>query len=224
MTSHAFNHFSNTVDDYDTVVDAVVIKNDELHNALIEPTKTLRSTITHALDLGCGTAHGMQLLKAAHPHAKILGVDFSERMLEKARKNTNDDSYSFLLKDIWDLEFDCTFDCIISAVTIHNLTAQQKEVLFRKISKWLVKDGIFINADFYKAEETRFNDQLHEIYLAYVRKNLKGAELEVWLEHIASDNPEKLSVQFKILEHAGFTPPSITWLHGNEAVYYCHKI
>lgn len=68
------------------------------------------------IDLGCGTGELTQKLSEILPGAKILGIDNSPEMLEKARLNTNS-SVSFELRAIEDIAGE--WDLIFSNAAIH---------------------------------------------------------------------------------------------------------
>lgn len=60
-------------------------------------------------DLGCGPGNSTRLLKQAFPCAKIVGIDNSENMIERARKECGD--IGFMQKDIRELtgQYDLLF-------------------------------------------------------------------------------------------------------------------
>lgn len=176
------------------------------------------------LDLGCGTGHGMRLILEAYPDATVVGVDFSEKMIANASKILSNPRASFVLTDICTYAPQEQFDCVISAITLHNLNDTMRENLCDKLSSLLPIGGLFVNADFYRAEDSHTDSLIHEIYLDHVKRALHGQELDVWLEHIASDNPQKLSTQFSSLQSRGFELPKLSWLFANEAVYSTKRI
>jgi ubiquinone/menaquinone biosynthesis C-methylase UbiE len=51
----------------------------------------LRDDPARIVDVGTGTGAGALTLARRFPHAEIVGVDLSERMLEQARRNTPED-------------------------------------------------------------------------------------------------------------------------------------
>ena len=58
MKKAIFDHFSKTVDDYDTVCCRVVMKNEELHKTLVDAIPFDTEKEIRIMDLGCGTGHG----------------------------------------------------------------------------------------------------------------------------------------------------------------------
>ena len=125
--------------------------------------------------------------------------------------------------DFTNIDFEGTYDVVVSAIAIHNNTHEQKRKLFKKISRLLRKGGVFINGDFVKGETKELNDGYGQIYKQYLEHNLKNKELKVWLHHaFEEDMPMKISQQFRILKRL-FSKVILTWQFANEAVYVCTK-
>ena len=71
------------------------------------------------VDLATGTGDLALVLKKALPHAKIVGVDFSEPMLAIARAKGLEET---ILADAMQLPFaDCSLDCVTIAFGLRNL-------------------------------------------------------------------------------------------------------
>lgn len=226
MNDTIYSHFSKTVDDYDTVSDKVVMKNDELHEQLIQAIPFPAEKPLRILDLGCGTGHGMLLVLNRFPRAHVTGVDFSPLMIEKSRKNLQAfaNRVTLVEHNFNTLAFPETYDVVISAIAIHNSTHEQKDALFKKIFLSLKEDGVFINGDFIEGESFEINQQYRHVYRKYLEENLDGNELRVWLKHaFEEDMPLALSRQFGFLKTHGFRHITLLWQFNNEAVYTAKK-
>lgn len=227
MIDEMYLHFTRTMGDYDTLVDSVVMKNDELHQVMVDSMNFERETKLNILDLGSGTGHGIKLILKKYPDSMITGVDFSKSAILDCKNKLKEysNNIKFIEQDIIDLEFeDNKFDVIISAVTIHNITHSQKEILFKKIFSWLKPNGCFINGDFIEGENKEIDNHYREIYRQYMVKRMHGRELEVWLDHaFIQDMPMKLSSQFEILRRVGFKNMFLLWQFVNESVYVAKK-
>lgn len=225
MSDAIYHHFSKTIDDYDTVADKVVMKNDELHNELAALVP-IRQFALKILDLGCGTGHGMSLLLKKLPYAYCTGIDFSPRMIAKARHNLQafSDRIVLIEANFNEIMFSERYDVIVSAIAIHNASHQQKRALFRKIFNALREGGIFINADFIEGESLEFNNQYKHTYKTYLEQQLSGDELQAWMRHaFEEDQPMKLSEQFALLRGYDFREIKLSWQYHNEAVYSATK-
>jgi len=221
MTEGIFTHFTKTVDDYNTVADKVVIKNNELHEQIVVAIPGSPSLI---LDLGSGTGHGMKLLNERFPDAMVYGIDFSPKMISQATSYLKGGNFKLFKRNFIDINFEKTYDVIVSAVAIHNITHEQKKVLFAKIFAALKPGGLFINGDFVEGETEEEQEKYESEYRAYLNDNLSGHELRVWLHHaFEEDMPMKLSEQEHILKEIGFSSVDVTWKVLNEVVYVAKK-
>lgn len=215
-------HFSKRVDDYDTVADNVVFKNNELHNELVKAISFDKNKELNILDLGCGTGHGMNLIASSF----LTGIDFSPIMIKKAKNKLLPFSnrINLLEIDFNDYKFDQKFDVIVSAIAIHNVTHEEKKNLFERIFNSLNNNGLFINADFYKHELKIVNDEIKTIYKNFLERNLSGGELKIWLKHVfKEDMPMTLTEQSSVLKNVGFNKFELLWIFNNEAVYVANK-
>ncbi len=223
-------HFTVTVDDYDTVANAVVMCNDQLHERMIDALPFSREQSITGVDIGCGTGHGMALFLDRFPRSSVVGVDFSPRMLKKceARLKRYGQRVSLVPHDIrgtgTDSDFEGKFDCVMSAMTIHNLDQAGKADTFDWVSRALRPSGTFVNADFIAFEDEFLNRETARVYRNYVRGNLSREELKIWEDHIDQDQPQTLSQQRKLLLDAGLSDLTLHWLHVNETVYSAQNV
>lgn len=96
------------------------------------------------LDLCTGTGDLAGLLKQQFPDNKIVGIDFSEKMLEIARKKHP--GIEFINADCTQLPFeDGQFDLCIISFGLRNIENMQQAL--KEIHRVLKKGGVFINID-----------------------------------------------------------------------------
>jgi tRNA (cmo5U34)-methyltransferase len=97
------------------------------------------------LELGMGTGETTRRLIEAHPESWVIGLDSSPNMVFRAREDYDD----VQLARIEDPLPDGPWDLVISVLSIHHLTSEQKQNLFRRVreeSKALVI-GDVVKAD-----------------------------------------------------------------------------
>lgn len=218
--------FSKTIHDYDTVASSVVFRNDEIHQVQVDSLPFAYKNKLQILDLGSGTGYGMRLIAERFPKAVITGIDFSPLMIEKAKDHltAHAERIALKLEDFRESVFDTQYDAIVSTIAIHNISNEQKSLLFKKIYEALKPGGVFVNGDFYAGETVTIDNDLRKLYEDYLRQNLKGDELKVWLKHaFTEDMPMKLSEQISLLTAAGFDKVEIKWVYNNEALYVACK-
>src|SRR4029453_12730135 len=82
--------------------------------SMLPPLEGLR-----VLDLGCGFGAFARWAREMGADS-VLGVDLSERMLDRARAQTQDPRVTYCLADIESLELpDASFDLVYSSLTLH---------------------------------------------------------------------------------------------------------
>ena len=89
----------------------------ETPNAELRRGKGARGTLI--LDIGTGTGRLAEAILKAHPSARVLGLDFTEAMLRRARRQINPTR-----ADALSLPFaDNQFDAVVSAFVVRNLAS-----------------------------------------------------------------------------------------------------
>ncbi len=121
-------------DGYDQVLEKIV------HLAAAEPC-------WRVLDLGVGTGNLAERFVALG--CTVWGVDFSSKMLEKARAKLP--QARFVQVDLlgdWPGELDRRFDCIVSSYALHHFDLPTKlDLLQRLVRRYLAADGRIIVGD-----------------------------------------------------------------------------
>lgn len=97
------------------------------------------------LDLCCGTGDLAGMIKKSHPNVCVTGVDFSENMLDIARKKYP--QIQFFQGDATSLPYqDKTFDIITMGFGLRNIQNAEKAV--EEIHRTLKPNGQFLHLDF----------------------------------------------------------------------------
>ena len=91
------------------------------------------------LDLGCGDGVLTSQLAEQVPAGEVIGIDASHGMIETAKGYTRD-NVKFLVMDINNLDFDSTFDVVISNATLH--WVKNHSAMLEKVYTILNNDGI----------------------------------------------------------------------------------
>lgn len=94
------------------------------------------------LDLGCGFGWHCRYAREQQARA-VIGVDISEKMLQKAREKTDDHLISYIRMPIEDINFsDEQFDVVISSLAFHYV--KSFEGICKKVYKYLKPGGSFV--------------------------------------------------------------------------------
>lgn len=94
------------------------------------------------LDLGCG--YGWHCRHAIEQGARsVVGIDISEKMLDKARKINNLPGIEYIRKPVEEVECaDNKFDIVLSSLTFHYI--ESFETICENVFRWLKPGGNFI--------------------------------------------------------------------------------
>lgn len=113
------------------------------------------------IDLGTGNGRLIGLVREQYPHARALGVDFSEPMLAQAGERFAGDPLVDLRKhDLGrPLPIHAPVDVVVSALAIHHLEDTRKQSLFREIHTLLRPGGVFVNLDLVAAASSEQHAQ-----------------------------------------------------------------
>ncbi len=153
------------------------------------------------LDLGTGDGRLLSLVKLNRPDAEGVALDFSEPMLERAKKRFAEDKNVTVVRHDFSLplpamELGC-FDAVVSSLAIHHLTHPRKKKLFSEVFDILNPKGVFCNLE-HVASPT---ENLHQKFLV-----ASGTEAEDPL-NITLD----VETQLKWLRQIGFADVDCYW-------------
>ncbi len=103
------------------------------------------------LDLGTGDGRLLALVKLSRSDAEGVGLDFSEPMLERAKRRFAKDKNVMLVKHDFSLplpaeQLGC-FDAVVSSLAIHHLEHPRKRQLYKEVFAVLNPSGVFCNLD-----------------------------------------------------------------------------
>ena len=94
------------------------------------------------LDLGCGFGWHCRYAREQQA-ASVIGIDISEKMLQKAREMTEDPSITYIEMAIEDINFsEAQFDVVISSLAFHYI--KSFEVICKKVYECLKPGGSFV--------------------------------------------------------------------------------
>ncbi len=142
--------------------------------------------INNFLDFGCGNAILSQVILDKFPNANGICLDFSEGMLEQAKKNLGSHvkQVKFYCLDYSNQEYLDTllnhgsFDAVVSGFSIHHQTDKRKKEIYKEIYDLLKTGGFFINIEHVKSPtswvESLWNEAFISSYAHYESKKEKG--------------------------------------------------
>lgn len=176
------------------------------------------------MDLGTGTGITAKFIQDMLPNAAIDVVDFSEQMMEGAKKKLGNKNVDYIMGDYSKIEFTKHYDIIVAVIGIHHQNHEGKQKLFAKIYSMLKPGGVFIfgdlvtHADKFKAAH---NHALHYHHL--VEHATDEKTLAEWAHHhMYLNDLAPVEDQVKWLEEVGFEVKQ-DFLKMNTALLICSK-
>ena len=103
------------------------------------------------LDLGCGTATLLMMLKRAEPAAEVIGLDADEKVLAIARRKIQAAGLDIQLDHgmAYQLPYaDNSLDHLVSSLVLHHLVLENKQRTFKEVYRVLRPGREFHIADF----------------------------------------------------------------------------
>jgi ubiquinone/menaquinone biosynthesis C-methylase UbiE len=130
------------------------------------------------LDLGCGTATLILLIKKVHPDAEVVGLDGDAKVLEIARAKSADAGMDIALD--YGMAFELpypehSFHRVLSSLLLHHLTRENKLCTLREAFRVLHPGGEMHIADFGKPHNVlMYSVSLIVRWLEEAADNVKG--------------------------------------------------
>jgi tRNA (cmo5U34)-methyltransferase len=216
-------HFEAEARDFDRIILTLIPDYPRMVEALVTAIPFERTARFRAIDLGCGTGTVARAVVDAFPNASVTCVDLAENMIAMARSKLADyRDVSYVISDINTLEFDGTYDAVVSSLALHHLvTDNDKRRFYRRIYESLNPGGVFYNADVVLASNEFLQGGYMKKWVEFMRCNVSEDEIEgKWIrKYQAEDRPAKLMDQLAWMADIGFTDIDVLWKYYNFAVY-----
>lgn len=166
------------------------------------------------LDLGIGSGNLSEAVLARYPDATVTGVDVSGEMLGLARTRLPGDRVRLVQGDFRELDFeDGSFDLVVSSISIHHVTDDEKRSLFRDLHRLLRPGGVVAYSD-------QFRGASEETYAKHIERwreesfalGATEEEWTTWMTHQDDhDHHAPIADQMTWLGEAGFTGIDCPW-------------
>ncbi|MCL1901511.1 MAG: class I SAM-dependent methyltransferase [Endomicrobia bacterium] len=216
--------FDSIAYEYDKQRKQIIPCFDDFYNLPLQIMK-FKGTAPKILDLGSGTGLFSSFVINKYKNAKITLIDLSDKMLEIAgRRFANNKNIKIINADYTKYDFNEKFDFIISALSIHHLTAAEKKKLFKTCFGLLKKDGVFINADqalsHYAEIEKIFSDLWKDLV---IESGMNKKKVMKAFGRTKLDKPSTAQDQLKWLKAAGFKTSDILYKYCHFCIFYARK-
>jgi tRNA (cmo5U34)-methyltransferase len=191
---------------YDANRPKLIPEFDRFYGTLIEQIPFVGSASFRVLDLGAGTGLLSAMLRKQFPATEILLTDISDEMLSVARNRFKGDNRILIKnRDNRDIPETEKFDLIVSALSVHHLSHEEKGKLYGDCFRALKPGGKFINADQVLGTTPADENYYEQTWQADVRvSGLSQHFLEEAKTRMLEDNNAPLPDQIVWLKNAGF--------------------
>jgi tRNA (cmo5U34)-methyltransferase len=207
MANTVQHAFDLAAEDYDRTRRRLVPGFDDFYRAAIDLIQFPRESSLKVLDLGAGTGLMAAFIAYSFPNARITMVDISNEMLERARARFElaGPRFRFEVSDYGVDRIQEKYDVIVSALSIHHLSDEQKRSLFKRIHGALNDDGVFVNAEQFRCATPERHKFHHERWVTRVRElGVDDRDLAAALERMKFDRAATLEDQLEWVREAGF--------------------
>lgn len=157
----------------------------------------------NVLDLGTGDGRTLALIKLKNPAVEGVAIDFSEPMLQQAKKRfANDRQVKIVSHDLGlsllTLKLGC-FDAVISSLAIHHLADERKKALYKEVFGLLTHGGVFCNLDHVSSP----TDRMHLRFLKQIGQTPETED--------PSNRLLDVEIQLRWLREIGFVDVDCYW-------------
>lgn len=190
------------------------------------------------VDLGCGEGKLCQAILEKFENTRIHGLDLSDKMLEKARKNLEIYRERYYLQKFrleatdW-RSSDLQADAFVSSLAIHHLDREQKQSLFKDLFGLLSPGGILVIADIIEPTQPIGFDIASGHWDDFIREKSKENNNDIahqkfldghwnYFEYPGEDpidKPSSIISQLKWLERSGFSKVDVFWMNAGHAIF-----
>ncbi len=177
-------------------------------------------------DLGCSTGSLVIDLAKKRPDLRLVGLDSSKAMIERARKKAKAFGVDvvFEVADILDYPFQKA-EAMVSNYTLQFIRPREREKLIRKVCEVLRSEGVFVCSEKIVSKDKWLDRALVDIYFDFKRSQ-GYSDYEIAQKREALENvliPYTMQENLQMLQEAGFNfvEPIFRW--ANFATFFAKK-
>ncbi len=141
------------IERWDRMQDKYIPRREERFELMVRLITDTQETVSHVLDIGCGTGSLMLPILERFTEADVYGIDFDPTLLPLAEKRLAKFGgrahliHADLRDKSWTKFVPASIDAAVSATALHWLSEEQLTRFYDRLAKILRPGGIFLNAD-----------------------------------------------------------------------------
>jgi tRNA (cmo5U34)-methyltransferase len=200
--------FNASIAYYDDWMEKALPNYDEIFRTAQEIIPFAAQAEIDVLDLGAGTGLFSQHVLDKYPRGRFVLYDLADKMLSVAKERFQNapQQFELIVGDYRAIQVSHDFDLVISSLSIHHLSDEEKQALFKAIYGLLRSPGMFINIDQIRGETEYLRDLYWRHWLEQVRRAEPSEQrIQESIERRTTyDRDALLSDQLAWLREAGF--------------------
>ncbi|OPY32474.1 MAG: trans-aconitate 2-methyltransferase [Methanomassiliicoccales archaeon PtaU1.Bin124] len=219
-------NFSNRSEEYDDEIVRFMKDYHAMLDAAIDSLPMPMGSSPSVVDLGTGTGNLSACLLQKYPKARLLCVDMTREMLDKARRRfASYEDVSFLEKDFYELEMPDGQDAVIASLSLHHIvTDDDKRDFYANIWNALKPGGVFVNADAVLSADEWVDALYKRRWREYMATSMDQAGVEEVMDrHKREDSLPVLTDQLGWLKEVGFSKVDVIWKNYMAAVVWARR-
>jgi tRNA (cmo5U34)-methyltransferase len=224
VKEQVIKQFNKIAQSYDSERRSLIPCFDDFYNIIVELAE-IKNPQIKILDIGAGTGLLTQFLLLKYPDAEYTLIDISDEMMAMAKKRFHgNNNIKYLIHDYVEYEFTEKFNLVVSSLSIHHLTDEEKEKLYKNIYSYLDDDGIFINGDQFLSQSARNEKLILDKWISKIESTILTEERKAGAyNRMKLDKTATVQRNLEWLEQAGFSDIDIFYKYYNFGIIYGRK-
>lgn len=185
----------------------------------------IENDISSILDMGAGTGLLTYYIYQKYKNAKYTLIDLSNEMLKIAEERFKDlNNFEFIAVDYINYIYEKDYNAVVSALSIHHLSDEDKQSVYNKAYNVLKSGGVFINADqvLGSSEEAEIINRKN--WIKRIEESpLNKQEKQSAYNRMALDRMATLDKNIEMIKSAGFKTVEVYYKYYNFSVIYAKK-